>query len=621
MTQLSAEQKKTVLTAIQYRCAQFPRSTLQLKLLAADNAYHLANVRLKNITPDLQDDSYSRFQELDNALVREVGETYSAFYINTYLDNTQIFSMTSGPAQLPNAQKFNVVMLDQQRQTGWRPNLSKWFTSISKYNLGMIEVCWDTRVPYAIKLEREAASSKTTRDKTVWKGNAVKHIDLYNAIFDHKVDPTELHIRGEFSGYVELMTQVELFNLVSKLKLDGSGTVYDTDATNPNFNIYKVATNSQQSTYNMHYIEPDVTPLGAKDSRIAKNETNWAQEFGYTQDTIRKDYTVTKMYLRLVPSAYSFPKVGDQESIELWEFYILEGTHLLYSKRMETAHGFLPTVLGQTDSDALGINAAGPSQVAIPYQKTAKQLLDRVMAGADRAIRDRAIFDHRFIDADKLNSSIPDAKIPTKASLTGNKTLDSVYKSIPYTVDTADLAGTIERMYMTGMRAAGINNAQAGQFTKGNRTLSEYEDIQSNAVSKQFIRALFLESTAMEAIKTMIKLNILQFQEAVTLYDPQSKQKIDIQPSQLYEADVEFKLADGLMPTKDMLSPNVQQQLLATIQAMPMVFQEYNIPKIVLDTIQQSNGADLEKYKLTPEERAVQDQQLAAMQQQQAPAA
>lgn len=604
MTVLTKDQRALMLASVQYRASHFPRSEITAKLTAADKSYHLADVRSED-NQNNQSDSYSRFAELDNALGREVAEAYSSYYTETFLGKSKIFSMTSSKEQSDAANSFNVILSDQDRQTKWKANLVRFFLDCAKYNLAAIEVSWVTRTQYAPAYRLiEAGAAEVTAKASQWRGNAIKALDLYNTIFDTRVSPDALSEEGEFAGYIELYSQVRLFQLVQQLKLDPGYTVYDAaPADNPEWNIYTASNSTGQLASNLDYRTPEVTPLGS--SAVIKEEgTNWVKHFGGIVGDmgkdIAKDYTVAKFYMRIVPASYGLS--GD--SVQIWELYILDSNILLASKLMDNAHSKLPIILGQPDADALGYNTAGPTQIAIPYKKTVKQLLDRVLAGADRVIRGKAIYDTRYLDENVVSSAVPDAKIPTKAPLPSTKSLSDVYHQIDMQGDTTGLGQLAGDIHASGMRAGGINNSQSGQFTKGNRTLEEYNDVQNSAVSKQYIRALILEGTAIANLKSILKLNILQYQESTTLYDPDAQATFEISRQDLYKADVEFVIADTLLPTEYMLSPNVQQQLLATVQTMPQAFAKYDIAGMIVHILEQSAGVNLKQYELTPEQQA-----------------
>lgn len=607
---LNKDARQKLLEALRYRVNQFPAGTLRNKLQAADEAYHLAKVIQEakmDPTQKVSEQVYSRFQELTNALGREVGETYSAKYITTFLSKSKIFSMTGAPEVEKQASAFNAVMEDQQKETGWRENLAQAFLDVSKYNLGAVEVSWSQRLHMQLSFDASQPSGRRVTNKPVtWSGNAVEHMDLYNSGWDTSVKPQDLPKKGEHFYNIKQHTQVGLKMLIDTLKADPERTLYLNDVTDPHFNLFNIARgnagSSQFSSGTMQYYQPVTIALGSEDSNINQNKQDWTDVFGsdHRQGYSNKLYTVTKFFLRAVPSCYD---VGLKDifssTVEIWEIYILDSEWILSTKKLDNLHELLPTVLLQTDIDSLGLNATGPLQVTIPYQKTAKQLMDRVLASADRAIGDRGIFDPSYLNKDDINSRVPEAKVPMIKSLPTGKTIDSVYRQMPFQGEGIyRLYTDIEQTAVAGRKAAGLNAAQQGQFVPGNKTLEEYNDTQGNAEDKTFVRCLMLEATGLQMIKGIIKLNIIQYQDRARVYSSSEKMEIDINPADLWKARVDFDLADTLMPSQYMVSPNVQQLVLQLLTTQPQWFAKYDVPKLVGGLISQSNGFNIEQYAM-----------------------
>lgn len=608
--------RELIKQVILHRAEKFPRADLLSKLTVSDKCYHLANVRADD-NANNQADSYSRFQELDNALVREVAEAYETFYSQVFLGANKIFTMTSTADGQDVAAQFNAILANQARRMNWGRNLQKLLQDISKYNIGATEVVWEQVEAYSpdIQLASTGAVASRSKSTVAWAGNAIKHLDMYNTLFDTRVPLSELPERGEWAGYISYLSQVELYKLVKRLEANSDVVTYIKDPDNPDFDIYRNPPANLATGHNLDYRVPRVTPLGGV-SVPRGDQGDWLSFFGgnATPTGTYDDYTVTVVYLRLVPSSYKL--TGD--TVQLWKIWLLDGSWILASQLVEAAHNLLPIVFGQSDEDSLGINTACPAQIAIPYQKTAKQLMDRVLAGADRAIRDRAIYDSRYLDGNALSSAIPDAKIPLKSPLPPNKSISAVYQSTAMGSDTTGLKQDSLSAHDLGLRACGVNNSLVGQFTKGNRTLEEYSDVQTNAQSRQIKRAASIEASYMTALKRILKLNILEHQGDETIFDSQSKQAIEVVASNLFKAEVEFALADGLKPTEHMMSPNVQQQLFTLIQARPEAFSKYDIGKLIAHIVTQSYGVDMQQYEYSAEELAqIQQQQAALLLQQQ----
>jgi len=612
---LSFEQRKTLLEAINYRVLNFPRDTLANKLIAADEAFHMAKVDGGLATKtEIDSSNYSRFQELTNALVRETVETYYASYVTTYLSSTTIFGMTSPADRAEDAEKFNTIMADQQRRAAWGGNLAKAFLDIAKYNLALVDHSWDHQVNYGMASSLSSLADQNTsnvkRTEQVWAGNHITHCDMYNSFFDHSVDPVDLNTKGEWGGWVDLYTQVRFKELVDKLKTR-NGDLYLTDPNDPKFNIYGITKTSSaqqvngasfKGTGDMSYREPVLSAIGQEKGQFTKDQTNWAAHTSGLTGTPRVEpsamYEITKIRLRVVPSAWGLGQKGDNDAIAIYEVYIVAGTWVLYTEKLENIHDRLGFILCQTDQDSLGYNTTGPAQVSIPYMKTAKQLLDRVLAGADRAISDRAIYDSTMFSQDDVSSKIPDAKIATSKKLPNGKRLADYYHSIPYDNSaTRGLLAELPTVEAAGKRASGLNNPQTGQFQKGNKTLYEYQDTMQNSGDRTFIRTLNIENTMMAELKWMTKLNIIQWQKQATLFNEENQVEVDINPAKLFDATVEFVMADGLLPTEYQLSPNVQQQVIQLITQAPELFAEYDVPGIVQHIIGQTSGVKLDQYK------------------------
>lgn len=606
---LTSGQRETLLASILYRVSQFPRGALHAKLKKMDAAYHLAKVSVPedmDPTDPANKQLYSRFEELDNALVREVAETYSTKFITAFLSKSQIFAMTSGPDNMADAEAFNTILEDQQKETKWRVNLAKFLLDVAKYNLALADVHWTDVINNQVTFNPHAApGAKVATKPSLWSGNAITRWDPYNSFFDVSQDLENLSTKGEFAGTCWALTQVALKDQIDILRADKDRVVYLTNSADPNFDLFNLSQNAGSqgvngvATTHITHVSPDVITRGAEEGKI---ETDWARTFGMSvrEQQTNKQYTLAKFYLRVVPSSYGVGRRSIFDSpIELWEVYILDSQWVLSTKKLTNVHQLLPVVLAQTDADSLKVNTTGPAQVAVPYQKTAKQLMDRILASADRAIGDRAIFNGTYLDKNAVNSHIPDAKIEMKKNLPAGNSIDSIYRSIEFRGDGIfRLYGDRDLVENAGRTAAGLNKAQMGQFTPGNRTLQEYNNIQSNAEDKTFVRLLLLEASAWSQMKYMIKLNIIQYQKEAKLYSSESKTEIQITQDQLYQARVDFELADALLPTQFMLSPNVQQQLLQLITQLPQLFQEYDLVKLVEFILSQSNGLQLQKFKV-----------------------
>jgi hypothetical protein len=151
--------------------------------------------------------------------------------------------------------------------------------------------------------------------------------------------------------------------------------------------------------------------------------------------------------------------------------------------------------------------------------------------------------------------------------------------------------------------STGQNRVARGQFQKGNKTTTEFETTQNNSNARQQFRCIGLEHSFMGPVKEVIKANTLQFQTAAKILDQNKKQAVSVDPVALREAMLEFVLTDGVLPADKILSPEMMQVFLQTMQAMPMLTTEYDVMGMFTWWLQAKGARWLDTFKRTPEQQ------------------
>ena len=99
---------------------------------------------------------------------------------------------------------------------------------------------------------------------------------------------------------------------------------------------------------------------------------------------------------------------------------------------------------------------------------------------------------------------------------------------------------------------SGQNPAQQGQFVKGNKTQSEYEDVQNHSSGRQRKTALMIEDQLMVPLKEMLKADTLQYQTSQTVYnyleEAPNNPPVKVDPLAMRKAVFSYKMTDGLLP-------------------------------------------------------------------------
>ena len=159
----------------------------------------------------------------------------------------------------------------------------------------------------------------------------------------------------------------------------------------------------------------------------------------------------------------------------------------------------------------------------------------------------------------------------------------------------------LQAMYRMNEQAIGQNQAQQGQFVKGNKTLFEYQDIMSNASGRSQAISILLESQFFTPLKELLKLNILQYQQTANVFNREIEQVIPIDPVALRQATLEFKVSDGLVPASKQMNTEAFQSAVQTIAAVPQLAEAYNLGPM-FSYLFKSQRADVAQFEKSPEE-------------------
>lgn len=520
----------------------------------------------------------------------ESAVTYQA---SVFLTGHPMFAVVAPPKFIDVALQMEAVIEDEQIKGGWVSELQKVMRDGFKYNLAFAEVNWT-----AIK----TPSITTTVDgakpvETVWEGNKIKHLDLYNTFWDTRVKPTEVSTEGEFAGYVRRLSRTALKSFINSL---------------PEVIIGNTVAAYESQTPNDYHV-PHVHPLAFGDVNSAGSH-NWIAWAGIAQKQdpaihYKDSYELTTIYARIIPKDFNL-KVPAENTPQVWKFLIVNNSVLIYAERQTNAHNLIPMLAMQPYDDGLGYQTKSLAENVAPMQSISSTLMNSVLAGRRRSVYDRTVYDPSKINPKDMNSPNPISNIPVKPSAYGTD-LRSAFAAFPYndnnTGNILQEAGAINSLADI---VTGQNKAQQGQFVKGNKTREEYSDIMSNANGRSQNISLTLEAQFFTPVKEIIKINILQYQGGVTLYNETAKKEIAIDPVALRKAILSFKVSDGLLPSDKLINGTAFQTALQVLGASPQLAAEYNLGQLV-SYLFKSQGANIGDFEKPAEQKAFE----AAMQQ------
>lgn len=539
----------------------------------------------------------TKFQNVIVPIVMPQVEAAVAYQASVFLTGVPIFGVISTPAFINAARQMEAIILDQSIKGGWVRNFLLAFHDGAKYNLFALECDWCVNTTPAVETQLGQEGKART---VVWEGNRIRRRDPYNIIFDTRYVPAEMHTRGEFAGYVELYSRAELKQYIES-------------TANKQIQNVLPALESQygggqlNSSYSSYYI-PTLNPeaLVASDSYL--KTTNWMAWAGLIAEgsaskiNYSNIYEKATIYARIIPSDFGM-RVPQPNTPQIWKLVFINRQVLIVAERQTNAHNFLPMIFGQPNEHGLGYQDKSVAHNAISFQNVASTLINANVAARRRAVSDRGLYDPSRVAKADIDSDNPAAKIPVRPSAYG-KPVSEAYYPVPFR-DDQSANNTSEMQMVMGLAdiANGQNRAKQGQFTKGNRTKFEFQDIMGNANARDQMTAMLIEDQTMTPVKEIVKTNILQYQPQSVLLDKSRKQLVEIDPVALRKAVMEFKVSDGLVPAEKLISGEEFGVALQVFGSNPQIGASYNVGPL-FSYLMKTRGADLEPFEKPPEQIA-----------------
>lgn len=548
-----------------------------------------------------------KIQNMQVPVVMPQTESALAYLSGVFLSGYPIFGIAADPLNIDKALQMETVVADNSIQYGWVRHLILFLRDTLKYNLGAMEVTWKKKRVYSLELDPGKRDAKKT--EVFYEGNCLHRLDPYNTIWDKRVHPAKIHTDGEFAGYTEIMSRIQLKQLMldlnSEFTMNGKKAF---ESGTPNITL---------GGADAWYYTPQINPLafiGANQSFPSTNWMNWAMIDGSSgKEGIQYHdvYEVTTIYGRIIPNDFRMP-VPMRNQPQIWKFILVNRKVLIYVERQTNAHNNLPILFGQANEDGLGYQTKSFGDNAIPFQSMSSALWNSAIASQRRKVYDRIYYDPSRIRKEDIDKVTEVARIPVKQSAYGKAIGDAVHES-PYRdegmASTLQMAETISALADI---ANGQNKVQRGQFQKGNKSRREFEETMSSANSRQQLQALSLEHQFFVPLKETIKINILQYQGDMEIYNANTKAPVKVKQAELRAASLQFKVSDGILPTEKLLSTDLLQVFMQTIQTSPLMQSEFDIVGAFIYWCKAQGAQWLDDFKRSPEQSKQVMQQLAA---------
>jgi len=538
-----------------------------------------------------------RLQNVQVPIVMPQVEAQLADLSSIFLTGYPIFGVVSSPETADAATAFEAQISDNAIQFGWPRHLMLSLRDGLKYNLQAVEVDWaERRVGSVLNDLEQLDSTIGAASQTLYAGNRIKRIDLYNAVLDPRVAPANIHTEGEFAGYSELVGRIELKRRLANLP---RGTLMDATKAFES----GVANITGVGGVNNYYI-PQINNQPLVDPMIHKQD--WLTWLGLDTGKIKysPSYEWCVLYARLIPSEVKVPVDSAPNTPRIFKLIVINRRVVVYAQIMTNAHDYLPIIVGQPEEDGLGYQTKSFSEHLEPYQQLSTGLWTAVMEGQRRAVYDRLLYDPDRVRLQDINKADSVGRIAVRGKQYSRNVADGV-AALPYRMENQ--AGVMQLIQSLGMYAdetSGSNKASRGQFQKGNRTRFEYEDIMGGTAGRTRTRALALEYQFFVPIKEVIKLNSLQYQAPAEFTDQRTGAQVQVNPADMRKLRLDFKMSDGLLPSSKMLAGDVLEKVTQYAMAVPAIAAEYDVMEMLTYNWKQSGAWWLPSFKRTPEQKA-----------------
>lgn len=533
-----------------------------------------------------------KMQNITVPIVMPQVEAAHGYLTNVFLTGYPTFGVSSDPQTADAAMQMETVIAENSLTAGWTRQLSMFFRDGLKYNFHGIECNWGQQTVASIETDIKFPNSAKPKT-SLWQGNMLRRMDLYNTFFDIRCHPAEIYREGEYAGYTEMYSRIRMKKYINDLY----GKVPASTALRAFQSQLGGGTPGAVSPFS--YYMPLINPAALMDktSLATFDWWAWAQNANSKGKNIRYTniYELMTLYARILPSDFGFD-VPEANTPQVWKFIIVNGQVILYGERCTNAHGFIPIFFGQPIEDGLDFQTKSFATNVTDMQDIASSMWNGYIASKRRLIGDRVLYDPLRVREKDINSTNPAAKIPVRPSAYGKNVAEAVYQ-FPYRDEQTQSFLTGSDMVVKFANLINRQNpAQQGQFVKGNKTRHEYEDIMGHGNEGNQIMAITTESQVFVPMKECIKLNILQYQGAGTLFNLDKKQEVQIKPEELRKAAIHFKISDGILPKDKLMGSEDWQVAMQTVGNSPQIQAGYD-GAAMFSYLMKERGVDLKPFE------------------------
>ena len=525
-------------------------------------------------------------------------DSFVAYLADVYLSGFPLFPVVSTPLTKKYAEQLETLIDDHALLGSYPRHLLLFLRDATKYNYGAIEVDWDIIERYATLNDFTAEKSRGLEKKDKYF-TRIQHLDPRNVIRDTSVLPADVAEKGDFVGYVEQISTTAMERYFVKLNKKGQGF----NIANARKTSVSVSSLQGELGSNIYKDKPQISNYVSTGFKNKSGVVDWDayadNEVGRKRAPYGNMYEKVVLYARIIPADHKITHAPQPNTPQIWRIVVINGQVIVAAHRVISAYDYLPILIGQPLEDGFGEQTQSIAEGEIPFQKAAETLFNIRFSAARRAVSDRALYNSNVISPKDVNSKAAAPKIPVNINPMNNISLDAIYKQIPFDMRGTETAlADAHQIVQFSRELHGLNNARTGQFQKGNKSVTEWNDVQSGSENRLRLPALTLEYQIFAPLKSIIALNILQYGEDAELVSQKSGEVVKINITELRGQALSFKIADGYTPKSKLASTEFIQTGIQMISSSPVLQQAYGsaLPAMFAHLMSLGGVKGLEEY-------------------------
>lgn len=443
------------------------------------------------------------------------------------------------------AKAVTVLMNEHSGKFKHFRTFNRFCTDAFKYNLGLAIPEWKEHKGALVQNNETSTGAQVLHDQVLHAGNALSYADPYNTLFDPSVDICDVAEKGEFFATVAAPSTFEVQREILR------GELYNTD---------KLKFSSQAAFAQEYYTDkPDITgDAGAgKGPGIA---VDWASIFTMSDSTVAIGVVERVVMYAWIPGRVF--TLTEEETYSIWRFEILNGTTIVKAELLTNAHGLLPLVGARPWDDAFGMQTQSYAEVLAPYQRFSSFQLNIHQQACRKALYGVTLYLERLMP-DLKDADMTACKIPVKstAELENFDKMFKQFNDVPQTQGTLNDIST-----MDGLMQKILPTDMLKQVTDLQRATKYQSAATVQGANRRNLKiAQLIESQAFEVARRIFLYNILQYQEALQITDPQTRELIEIDPATLRDSKLDTMIGAGLRGMDKLILIESLQEMLGYV--------------------------------------------------------